>query len=158
MSFCKNCGQSLAAEAIICPGCGVPSKKGNAHCWNCGNEVSPLAEMCVKCGVRLSTTKGKSKTTAVVLSIFFSFWSWLYTYKRNAWKFWLGIFLVVPAVVGYISLFIYELNSWSWGADYWFAPAFYLCLAIPVVVWLWAIIDNAVRGSEFYKQYLFANR
>lgn len=143
MAYCRNCGKPLSTEAVICPACGVPSPKGNAYCWNCGNGVSPLAEMCVKCGVRLNTAGGKSKTSAVVLSVFLGFWSWLYTYKRNAWKFWLSLLLVIAAVVGYFVL--RSVLDWS--------PAFYLCLALPVIVWLWAIIDVSVRKSEFYEQY-----
>ena len=31
----------------------------------------------------------KDKTAAILLAVFLGFWAWLYTYKRDAWKFWL---------------------------------------------------------------------
>jgi len=72
-----------------------------------GNEV---------CGPR------KEQVVSVVLAIFFSFFAWLYTYKRDAWKFWVGLVLSILLV-----------------------PAPF--------VWIWAIIDVAVKDSEFYDNY-----
>ncbi len=35
----------------------------------------------------------RSKTTAVILAVFLCFWTWAYTYKYDAWKFWLNLIL-----------------------------------------------------------------
>lgn len=147
MAYCRNCGKPLATEAVICPACGVPSNKGNAYCWNCGNAVSALAEMCVKCGVRLSSNQSKKKSTAIILSIFLSFWSWLYTYKRNAWKFWLAFGLNI--VFGGTDIFLF---NWYYHVE---NPApFYLGAVIfVVIVWLWALLDNAIHKKDWYLRY-----
>jgi hypothetical protein len=65
----------------------------------------------------------KNKATAVVLAVFFGFWTWLYTYKKDAWKFWLNLVLTVVTFT-------------AWG----------------FVAWIWAIIDTAVKPDEFYNQ------
>ena len=93
--YCRNFGKQLSPQSEICMGCGVRPPKGDRFCNSCGVEVSPLAEMCVKCGAKLGKTEQiaktkqspKSKTTAVLLAVFLSFWTWLYTYNRNSWKF-----------------------------------------------------------------------
>lgn len=164
MAFCRNCGKPLATEAVICPGRGVPNTKGNAYCWNCGNGVSALAEICVKCGVKLNANRGKTKTTAIILSLFLSFWSWLYTYKRNAWKFWLVFGLHI--IVGGIEIFLLIrdkgiLDKATWGmswSDYFAhynnpAPYYFWAAVFVVIVWLWALLDNAIRKKDWYLRY-----
>src|ERR1039458_5641623 len=47
---------------------------------------------------------GKSRSVAVLMAIFLSFWSFLYTYSTSAWKFWLGLGIVVFACVVAIVL------------------------------------------------------
>ena len=63
----------------------------------------------------------KSKTTAILLAVFLTFWTWLYTYKVDSWKFWLNLVLSVLTV------------------------GFWLFVA-----WVWAIIDTAIRSDEWY--------
>ena len=73
--FCRNCGQEISNEAVICVHCGVPAGKGTAYCANCGGEVHPEAVICVNCGVSLKKklpTEGMKKrniATAIILSI-----------------------------------------------------------------------------------------
>lgn len=66
----------------------------------------------------------KSKTTALLLAVFLGFWTWYYTYKRDAWKFWLNLILIV-ATLGYYS----------------------------VIAWIWAIIDVLVKQEGFYSDF-----
>ena len=66
----------------------------------------------------------KSKTTAVLLAVFFAYWTWLYTYKTDAWKFWLNIVLSIVT-----------LGIWSF------------------VAWVWAIIDQSTKEKDYYKEY-----
>lgn len=66
----------------------------------------------------------KSKTTAVVLAVLFGTFGWLYTYKYDAWKFWLNLTF---------SIFTFGL----WG----------------IVGFIWAIIDQATKPREFYTDY-----
>ena len=75
--FCKNCGNSMDPNAVVCVKCGVPVGKGANYCPNCGAETVPEAAMCVKCGASLSaaaaaaaTGESKYKLTAGLLGIF----------------------------------------------------------------------------------------
>lgn len=96
--FCGSCGAPLVATAVICP--------------SCGTSVGAL----------------KSKTVAVLLAVFLSFWTWIYTYKKDAVKFWIG--LVAGLGLGFLTMGI-----------------------TAVIVWVWAIIDVAVKPESFYQQY-----
>ena len=79
----------------------------------------------VQGGVLSAGARPKSKTAAVLLAVFLTFWTWCYTYKRDAWKFWLNLVLSVVT-----------LGIWA-----------------VTVAWLWAIIDVAVKPSEYYAQF-----
>ena len=73
---------------------------------------------------------GKSKTTAVLLAVFLSFWTWCYTYKTNAAKFWTGLGLCIISVP--LDLIVIG----------WF---------ISLGVWIWAIIDVATKDDSYYR-------
>ena len=66
----------------------------------------------------------KSKSTAVLLAIFLGLFTWIYTYKKDAWKFWLNLVLGI-GTLGF------------WG----------------IIAWPWAIIDTIIKGEEFYTKY-----
>ena len=69
---CRNCGNKVAEQAVMCTSCGVPPRRGNKFCQNCGSETNPAAEVCTKCGVKLATATGEGKDwlTALLLAIF----------------------------------------------------------------------------------------
>jgi len=94
-------------------------------CPSCGEAVKREAVICVKCGVPLRGASGmarsKDKTVAVILAVFLSFWTWCYTYQKDAWKFWLNL-----------GLSVVTLGIWG------------------IVAWIWAIVDVARRPEEFY--------
>jgi hypothetical protein len=60
----------------------------------------------------------------VLLAVFLGFWTWCYTYKRDAWKFWLNFALTLVT----FGLFV-------------------------VVAWIWAIIDVSFKSPEFYRDF-----
>ena len=64
----------------------------------------------------------KEKSVAVILAVFLSYWSWLYTYKQDAVKFWIGLII---SCIGIFMLFIPN-----------------------VIVWLWAIIDQSTKDFK----------
>lgn len=66
----------------------------------------------------------KTKSTAVILAIFFGVFSWLYTYKYDAWKFWLNLALTL-------------VTAGFWG----------------IVALIWVIIDQATKPTDFYDNY-----
>lgn len=95
--YCTSCGKELAERAVICPACGASARSTS------------------------SAAKPKDKTVAVLLAVFLAFWTWCYTYSKDAWKFWLNL-----------ALFVVSLGFW--------AP----------VAWIWAIVDAARRPADFY--------
>ncbi len=97
--FCQSCGKVVKKEAVICVFCGVPIKK-------------------------VPAPEPKDKAIAVLFAVFLSFWTWVYTYQKDAWKFWLNL-----------ALSILTCGIW-W-----------------IVAWIWAIINTAARPSSWYKNY-----
>ena len=66
----------------------------------------------------------KDKTVAILLAIFFGIWTWVYTYQKDAEKFWLNLLFSI-------------LTIGVWG----------------IVAWIWAIINTASRTPDFYINY-----
>ena len=108
----------------------VPAAYGVVHCRGCGAPLNPQAAICVNCGVatgaqpQQSPADPKNKTTSVLLAVFLGLWTWLYTYKRDSWKFWLNLGLSIVTV------------------GIWF-----------VIAWVWAIIDVAIRPTSWYESF-----
>jgi len=71
--------------------------------------------------------KMKNKNISIVLAILFSSFTWLYTYDKDAGKFWLGLFV---NTFGIIFLFLPN-----------------------IIIWIWAIIDTVSKEKEFYDKY-----
>jgi hypothetical protein len=100
------------------------------YCRACGNALNPHAAVCLQCGAAaaaatpLHPSMPKQKATGVVLAVFFGVFCWLYTYKRDAWKFWLNLGMTIVTIG-------------IWG----------------IVAWIWAIIDMAARPSSWYEQF-----
>ena len=142
MNFCAKCGKELPSQAIYCPYCGIV--------------IQQLA-------------RRKSKNTAVMLAVSLSWWTWLYTYKKDAWKFWLGSGLGV-ASGGLIFLYIIRAfedamnlvglatsgslseTQLVGSTSEWTNWATIASLAV-FIIWVWSIVDTAVKGSEWYKSY-----
>jgi hypothetical protein len=106
------------------------------YCWSCGSVVKRDAELCMSCGVRVQRAAAparKDRAVAILLAVFLGFWTWLYTYKRDAWKFWLGLGL---------NLTVFN-PAWTWLI--FFSPN--------IALWIWAIVDAAVKPREFYESY-----
>lgn len=80
--YCVACGNSLVSTSAMCPKCGTP----RAHLPN-----------------QLNSQTGKTKSTAVVLAVFLSFWSYLYSYKHDKSKFWSS--LIVATVTGLVNFY-----------------------------------------------------
>ncbi len=75
----------------------------------------------------------KDKTVAILLAIFLGGWTWLYTYKKDSWKFWLSFAL---------NLTLFN-PLWTW-----------LLLFIPNFgLHIWAIIDVAVKPQYYYDNF-----
>ena len=73
--YCKNCGNALDANAVVCVSCGVQAGQGSKYCSNCGTELAPNAAVCMSCGYSTAGKSNalpgaKSKTAAGLLGIF----------------------------------------------------------------------------------------
>jgi hypothetical protein len=75
----------------------------------------------------------KDKTSAILLAVFLGFWTWLYTYKKDSWKFWVAL-----------ALHITVFNPlWTW-----------MLLFLPNIgMHVWAIVDVCVKPQQFYDYY-----
>jgi hypothetical protein len=104
------------------------------------------------------------KSTAIILAVFFSFWSWLYTYKRDSLKFWLAflmffillvpIFLLwntepTPAQISY-PYGEFGLHSPGPGADYGYASigAGIIFSLYYLSVWLFTVLFAIARNQS----------
>lgn len=70
--FCRNCGEELSDQAVMCVSCGCPPSSGDKYCQNCQIETNSAAEVCVNCGVKLARSipaNAKSKLAAGLLGI-----------------------------------------------------------------------------------------
>jgi hypothetical protein len=111
-----GCGQGLIASAAVCPSCGTASR-----------------------GFGGQGTKGqKDKTVAILLAVFLSFWTWLYTFDKDKTKFWIGL-----GVTG--GLFFLTLTGIRAFGIFWLPSA--------LGFWIWAIVDTAGRSQSWYSDY-----
>lgn len=126
----------------FCPFCGTPVQSTWSHCRNCGkeqpndfvaanqerNEVpQPQPILNAPGQSYVPFQNQKSQGVAITLAIFFSYWSWLYTYKVDAAKFWVG--LLSTTAIG----FIYGYNTVPTLKSY--NPS----TAANLLVWVWVI-------------------
>jgi len=77
----------------------------------------------------------KNKTTAVLLAVFFTWVTWLYTYKKDGWKLWVGAFVEVIVSILYLN------------------NKFILELFIVIPIWIWAVVDTATKSDDWYKSF-----
>lgn len=135
MPYCQNCGKEIAAESSVCPSCGVPPRKG------------------------------KSKTVSILLAVFLSFWTWLYTYKRDKSKFWigLGVSIGISAITaGMIASTIASsiASAGAYAGPEEIAAAIVGSIAgttllslVSTGIWVWTIVDTAIKKQEWYDNY-----
>ena len=48
--YCKNCGNMMDSQAVVCVKCGVQAGTGDRFCSNCGQEMTPEQMVCIHCG------------------------------------------------------------------------------------------------------------
>lgn len=140
--YCPECGKAIKRRAIICPYCGVQVKE-------------------LKTSIKKEDQKlkfpAKNKSIAIILSVFFSFWSWLYTYKKNYIKFWIsfGITLIIITIIPIVIIIDISLSSVIFAEI--FAKYGVLIWLFWLIynggIWLWALLDNAARPASFYENY-----
>jgi hypothetical protein len=129
--FCASCGNGLVAAAVICPNCGAAQKGFN-------------------------TSGGKSKTTAVLLAVFLSAWTWVYTWRANSKKFWIALALWIVEVILF-SVGAHDAATHlvcNPGGPCTFQSGFggviLFAWVIGFGIWLWAVIDASTKSQSYY--------
>lgn len=101
-------------------------------CGSCGTPLAHGSQRCPYCG--RSQGKGRSRGVAVALAAVFTYWSFLYTYKRDSRKFWLGLAMTMLAASDYGSK---------------------LSVVALIGIWVWVVLDRALKSKEYYTAYPF---
>ncbi len=166
--FCSSCGTALAAGSGFCSSCGSPVANAAAPTpqptpQNIPQQPAQYVPI---------VPKLKSKTTAILLAIFFGQWAWLYTFKRDKAKFFIGagvgFVAYVVALVSYLLNFgvqqqlidcyttalLYNTIDLSFCEIY--KPNFigvWIGGAIGWGIWLWAVIDTARKKNDYFTSY-----
>lgn len=118
--YCRTCRASVKRTAAVCLSCGSLT--------NFGGLPQPYGAY--------PQRASRNKTTAVLLAVFLSFWTWLYTFDRDSTKFWIGLGV---NIVGVVFIFFFGLG-----------------ILIDLGIWIWAIVDVASKPNEFYQNYSIA--
>jgi chromate transport protein ChrA len=85
-------------------------------------------------------SRRKSKIVSILLAVFLGFWTWLYTYGIDTWKFWTSI--VVYSVLSVIVFINWQDNNLR-----------VVIIAFMFLVWALTVIDTVFRQSEWYDKY-----
>jgi hypothetical protein len=108
--------------------------------------------------MKAQTVNTKNKTVALLLAIFLGFWTWIYTYQKDGWKFWLSLALTL---VGMIVMSITTVNIITSRNELetnndvvagWFA-AWIIAYIITIGLWIWGILDRALKRAAWYENY-----
>ena len=91
----------------------------------------------------------RSQVVAILLAIFLAHIAWLYTYDKDRAKFWLAFSVsTVGSVFGILSELVTESSA---GVA---LVGLELLFGLVVFgIYVWVIIDVAIRGSEWYRGY-----
>ncbi len=112
--YCRNCGNVVNDQAVICVTCGVPTGKGNNFCPLCGEATDSMSQVCMKCGFTLNNYgQQKSKLAAGLFGIF------------------LGAFGVHRFYLGYIGIGLAQLLL-----------TVLSCFILSPIIWVWGLIEG----------------
>lgn len=149
--FCPECGRTIKRGTTICPHCEVNIK--DLFTTESTTYQSPIYRM-------EGATTPKNKVVAILLAVFFSFWAWLYTYGKNAKKFWISMgvnALLFVIIFGYSCSIISNMDPYNeYYLDFSSGPLIGISILMNLVsfgIWIWALIDNSVKPDDFYKKY-----
>jgi RNA polymerase subunit RPABC4/transcription elongation factor Spt4 len=159
VEFCHQCGTPSGATGAVAPPRGQSVSQqtplqnvavqpaqtkqlDEVFCQSCGAAIKREAAMCVHCGVPVrrasAGASGKSKVASILLAVFLGFWTWLYTYRADGWKFWLALSIsIVNGILIFVTLGVWLIVAWIPGLAF----------------WIWPIVDAAVKNDEWYTSY-----
>lgn len=120
-------------------GPGIPPPLAR-FCFACGTPLVLTAAICPRCGTAVGSPR--SKGVAVALAVFFSFFTWLYTYRQDRRKFWVAVWLLAAEFL---------LSVLAVAAD---APGLLVAdTLISLGVWIWAIVSTIAKPEADYRSY-----
>lgn len=109
---------------------GQPAPIGLRPCPSCAMPIDVSAIGCPGCGRVLASPRSKAK--AILLAVFLSFWAWVYTYRKDRFKFWVGLVVATGGML---------------------VPVRLLGTVMVTGVWIWAVADAVVRSRGWYRRY-----
>ena len=121
-----------SSDEIFCPECGKAVKRNAVICVHCGIQIKPLQNTLIK--QEVITTTPKSRKVALWLVLFLGFFSWLYTFRKDWWKF------LISLAIFFILFFVIRRNETG-------------AFIIGAIVYLRPVIDVTVRKESFYENY-----
>ncbi len=136
------------------------------HCWQCGQKHSAMARICVHCGCEPAPTRympspsggatgsGKKKGIAVVLALFMSWWTFLYTWKKDGAWFLAGLlstlFVIGP---GQLIGFLMIVANVDTPREELVGVGFIIMAAsgfAAFIIWLLSLITTCRRSPQWY--------
>ena len=94
----------------------------------------------------------RSKAVAILLAVFFGFFTWIYTWKNDAWKFWvsLGVTIGFLLLIMFFGVLGFVFNE----AFIIIAVILYiLSILVSIGLWIWAIVDQSAKSESYYTRY-----
>jgi len=88
-----------------------------------------------------------NKRTAILLAVLFGFWAWLYTYGKDAWKFWV-CFAINLFFVIFSALLVNSTEGE--GRAYALIGAAELLLIVWLATWFFAVLDAIIKSPQRY--------
>lgn len=117
--FCRNCGNELLPNAVVCTHCGVPVGQGIHFCPHCAAPSDDLAVVCVRCGCPFGQyyangvpVQRKSKLAAGLLGILLGSLGIHNFYLGNTSR---GIIQLLLCTVGSLACGIGPIIAAIWG-------------------------------------------
>ena len=132
--YCQACGSGLIKTAVVCPKCGSP----------------------VLASFEAGSPSVKSKTVAIVLTVIFGPWGWLYTFSKNKVKFFIALPFQFIILYFQLAVVMITLNDVLRSQDS--DPRISLLASVISFIfgfpfWLWSVIDMATKPDGYFANY-----
>jgi hypothetical protein len=103
----------------------------------------------------LNGVEAPTRNAAVTISFFFLQWTWLYTYKKDAGKFWLSAILLYGSVIAFVILTLPPLlvNRYVIENDPVSIAPVIIAILIIWTMFISSLVISARRPNEWYDNY-----